>query len=275
MKQLDHMAYIVSVSQRTTGPCPLSSSFQQCPAVTSTEFYFPKLWHTFRQSKIIRDTLGSQCWQFTCRCSWFTAKGLSTGLLRKLWRISTSYSSLSFWLMKSQLQEEISCETGVDCPVDCEYNDWKDFGGVGRLWRRLAHVSTCWQGLLKRTQSKAMESQKFRKFCSDCASRFTMAPNMQNMSSQVPQCCAEKFMGFAKNILRSLPISAIWFLTFPHWSPWDITAASHRHQHKKLCFLLHHRPLEVRSHYPYHHHHHRHHHQTTRTSPQHCCQQHQ
>jgi len=25
-------------------------------------------------------------------------------------------------------EEEISCETGVDCPVDCEYNDWKDWG---------------------------------------------------------------------------------------------------------------------------------------------------
>lgn len=69
MKQLDHMAYIVSVSQRTMGTMGAMSSVQQCPAVTFTEFYFPKLRHTFRQSKIIRDTLGSQCWQFTCRCS--------------------------------------------------------------------------------------------------------------------------------------------------------------------------------------------------------------
>jgi len=25
-------------------------------------------------------------------------------------------------------QEEMGCETGVECPVDCEYNDWKDWG---------------------------------------------------------------------------------------------------------------------------------------------------
>ena len=61
----------------------------------------------------------------------------------------------------------MGCETGVECPVDCEYNDWKDL--------------VCWSGCISTFQANPCEqcSQDSKKilihgfsfsFCSFCQS---------------------------------------------------------------------------------------------------------